>query len=65
MKHYQFAEMKFQNGESMFINAEYITGYAYIREKDETAVAILGDRDPIFFPGDQTKEIIDAFDSIR
>lgn len=61
MKYDQLAEMKCKNGNSMFLNAAYITGYAYIREKNETFVAMLGEPKPIYFPGDQTEEIRTAF----
>lgn len=57
MTNAQFAEMKFTNGERMFLNTEYITAYGYIREQDKTCVSILGETKEIYFPGDQTTEI--------
>lgn len=65
MKHNQYAEMKFKNGASMYVNTDYITAYAYLYEKDETIVSILGEKDPSYFPGDQTKEIQNAINRIH
>ena len=64
MKHDQFAMMRFENCEPMYINAQYITAYAYIREKNKTVVTVLGEGKEIYFPGDQTKEIKRAIDSV-
>ena len=64
MKHDQFAEMKFTNGASMFLNTEYITAYGYIREQDKTAVSVLGEGREIYFPGDQTAEIRNSINCI-
>lgn len=64
MKHNQYAEIKFENGASMYVNTEYITAYAYLYEKDETVVLTLGEQTPVYFPGDQTKEIEKAINRI-
>lgn len=64
MKHEQFAKMVFENGESMFINTEYITAYGYMKEQDKTVVAVLGEGKEIYFPGDQTHEIRVSFNCI-
>ena len=63
MKHEQFAMMRFANAESMYINAQYITAYAYLREDKKTVITVLGEGKEIYFPGDQTKEIKRALDS--
>ena len=64
MKHDQFASMKFENGEIMHVNTQYITAYGYAKEQDETVVAILGEGQEIHFPGDQTYEIRISFNSM-
>lgn len=61
----QFAEMTFKNGNSMFLNTEYITSYAYLKDRDETAVSVLSEAKEIYFPGDQTAEIRSAFNRIN
>lgn len=61
MKSLQFAEMKFENGESMYLNTEYITAYGYLKSEDKTVVSILCERKEIYFPGDQTEEIRVSF----
>ena len=63
MKNEQFAMMRFANAEPMYINTQYITAYAYIREEKKTVIAVLGKGKEIYFPGDQTKEIKRAIDS--
>ena len=64
MKHNQYAEIKFKNGASMYVNTDYITAYAYLKENDETVISTLGDKNPVYFPGDQTKEIENAINRI-
>ena len=54
-------KMDFENGESMYMNAKYITAYAYSKEKDKTVVAMIGEGQPLYFPGDQTEKISMAF----
>lgn len=61
----QFAEMTFKNGNSMFLNTEYITSYGYLKDRDETAVSVLSEAKEIYFPGDQTAEIRSAFNRIN
>lgn len=63
--HAQFASMKFKNGETMFINTEYITAYGYIKEQDKTFVTVLGEGKEVYFPGDQTEEIRVSFNCIN
>lgn len=46
----QFAEMTFKNGNSMFLNTEYITSYGYLKDRDETAVSVLSEAKEIYFP---------------
>ena len=60
MRHEQFAKMDFENDESMYLNAVYITAYAYSKEKDKTVVALIGEGQPLYFPGDQTQKIREA-----
>lgn len=62
--HAQFAEMKFNNGNSLFLNTEYITSYGYLKDRDETVVSVLSEANAIYFPGDQTEEIRMAFNCI-
>lgn len=62
MKHAQFAQMKHENGNVMFLNIEYITAYGYAKEQDETVVAMLYEGEPLYFPGDQTREIRNSLD---
>lgn len=57
MKHYQYAQMKVKNGGTVYVNTQYVTAYGYAEARDETIVAVLGEKDPIYFPGDQTEEI--------
>lgn len=64
MKRNQYAEMKFKNGASMYVNTDYITSYAYLYENDETIVSILSEQSPIYFPGNQMKEIENAINRI-
>ena len=64
MSHAQFAEMKFENGETMMINTQYITSYAYIKSEDKTVVSVLCEAKEVYFPGDQTQEIKVSFDCI-
>lgn len=61
----QFAEMTFKNGNSMFLNTEYITSYGYLKDRDETAVSVLSEAKEIYFPGNQTAEIRSAFNRIN
>lgn len=61
----QFAEMTFKNGNSMFLNTEYITSYGYSKDRDETVVSVLSEAKAIYFPGDQTAEIRSAFNRIN
>ena len=63
MQNEQFAMMRFENGEPMYVNAQYITAYAYLREDKKTVIAVLGEGKEIYFPGNQTKEIKRAIDS--
>ena len=65
MKHDQFAAMKFDNGEIMYINAQYITSYAYAKENDETLIAVLAEGKELHFPGDQTHEIYVSINSMN
>lgn len=65
MNHNQFAMMRFENGEPMYINALYITSYAYLREEKKTVVSFLGESKEVYFPGDQTKEIRFAINGIH
>ena len=65
MNHDQFAIMRFANGEPMYINALYITSYAYLREEKKTVVTVLGEGKEVYFPGDQTKEIHSAINGIH
>ena len=60
-----FAEMTLINGDSMFVNTKYITAYRYIKDLDETAVALLSEKVPVNFPGDQTVKITNAFNYIN
>lgn len=64
MSHAQFAEMKFDNGETMMINTQYITAYGYIKSEDKTVVSFLCEGKECYFPGDQTHEIKVSFDCI-
>ena len=57
MKTGNFAEMKIENGEIMYLNTRYIIAYRYIKEQDKTAVGMLGESNDFYFPGDQTHEI--------
>ena len=63
-RHAQFASMKFANGETMFINTEYITAYAYVKERNETVVSVLCENQEVYFPGDQTEEIRASFNCV-
>lgn len=63
--HEQFAEMTFNNGNSMFLNTEYITAYGYLKDRDETVVSVLSEAEEIYFPGDQTAKIRIAFNCIN
>ena len=42
---------------SIHINTQFIVGYAYDEEEDETIVWLLGMEKPAHYPGDQRKEI--------
>ena len=64
MRHEQFAKMSFTNGESMFVNTMFVTGYGYLKDRNETVVSVLGEGREIYFPGDQTSKIQDAFNWI-
>lgn len=57
-------EMMLPNDGSMFLNTEYITGYGYSKEQDKTVVSVLSEGAPVFFPGDQTAKIRNAFNHI-
>ncbi len=63
-KHAQFAKMTFNNGNSLFLNTEYITSYGYLKDRDETVVSVLSEAKEIYFPGDQTEEIRNSFNCI-
>lgn len=63
--HAQFAKMTFNNGNSLFLNTEYITGYGYIKDQDKTVVSVLFEAKEVYFPGDQTAEIRSAFNCIN
>lgn len=65
MKHEQFAMMRFANGEPMYVNAQYITAYAYLREEKKTVITVLGEGKEVYFPGDQRDEIKKAIDSVN
>lgn len=58
MKHDKFARMKYKNGESLFVNTEYITAYGFIKEQDQTVITVLGEGKEIYFPGDQTNKLL-------
>ena len=62
--HAQFAEMKFSNGNSLFLNTEYITAYGYLKDQDETVVSVLSEAKAVYFPGDQTEEIRISFNCV-
>ena len=62
--HAQFAEMTFDDGDSIFLNTEYITSYGYSKDQDKTVVSVLSVPSEIYFPGDQTEEIRMAFNCI-
>lgn len=64
MKPNQYAEIKFKNGASMYVNTDYITSYAYLKDSDETVISTLCEQSPIYFPGNQTKEIENAINRI-
>ena len=64
-RHAQFAEMIFNNGNSMFLNTEYITSYGYLKDQDKTVVSALSEAKEIYFPGDQTEEIRNSFNCMR
>lgn len=59
--HAQFAEMTYDNGNSLFLNTEYITSYGYLKDQDETVVTVLSEAKEIYFPGDQTEKIRNSF----
>ena len=63
--HEQFAEMTFNNGNRLFLNTEYITAYGYLKDRDETVVSVLSEAKEIYFPGDQTVKIRNAFNCIN
>jgi hypothetical protein len=63
--HVRFAEMTFGNGNSLFLNTEYITSYGYLKDQDKTVVSVLSEAEEIYFPGDQTAEIRSAFKCIN
>ena len=65
MNHDQYAMLRFENSEPMYIKALYITSYAYIREQNKTVVTILGERKELYFPGNQIKEIHSAINGIH
>lgn len=58
MKHDKFARMKYKNGESLFVNTEYITAYGFIKEQNQTVITVLGEGKEIYFPGDQTNKLL-------
>lgn len=62
---WQFARMVLENGETMYLNTEYITAYGYLKEQDKTVVVVLGEEEGNYFPGDQTQEIMDSFACIH
>ena len=61
---HKFAEMKLDNGNSMFLNTGYITSYGYLKDQDKTVVSVISEQKEIYFPGDQTEEIRNSFDCI-
>jgi hypothetical protein len=63
--HVRFAEMTFSNGNSLFLNTEYITAYGYLKDRDETVVSVLSEAKEVYFPGDQTAEIRSAVNCIN
>lgn len=65
MKHDQFAALELENGAILRVNTQYITAYGYSKEQDKTVVALLGERQEVYFPGDQTHEIYVSFNSIE
>ena len=60
MKHSHFAEMKYANRSIVNVNTNYITVFRYIKEQNKTVIYILGEEKEIYFPGDQTREILAA-----
>lgn len=53
-----FISMELEGGGIININAQYITTYAYLKEDDRTAITILLEAMPLYFPGDQTHKLI-------
>lgn len=63
---YQFAEMKVDDDQIVYINTQYITSFKYDKEYRKTIVDILGEGDfRRVYPGDQTDEILQSFDCIN
>lgn len=53
-----FISMELEGGGIININTKYITTYAYLKEDDRTAVTLLLEAMPLYFPGDQTHKLI-------
>ena len=64
MNRYQFAKLKFGNGKTLNVNAQYIIYYAYDTGKNETVVRLI-ENDEHYFPGDQTEVIEDSFRFVK
>lgn len=58
---FQFAEMKLDNDQIVYINAQYITSFRYDEEHRETLVDVLGEGNiRRAYPGNQMKEILQS-----
>ena len=53
-----FISMEFEDGSTMNLNGKYITSYAYLSKTNKTAITLLGESDPLYFPGDQIHKLI-------
>lgn len=53
-----FISMEVDGGNTMNINGKYITSYCYLPIDNKTAISLLCESGPLYFPGDQTYKLI-------